>query len=55
MESCPYLGAAAWWFRIALAVLAALALMVATYALVGPEPPDAATKSSDATAQNKTP
>jgi len=31
-----YLGAAAWWFRIALAVLLALATIVCAYAIVGP-------------------
>ena len=33
-----YLGAAAWWFRLALAALAALALLVAAYAVAGPAP-----------------
>lgn len=39
-----YLGAAAWWFRIALGVLVALALALATYAVAGPESPSTGTK-----------
>ena len=32
-----YLGAAAWWFRIALGVFLALALLLGTYAIFGPD------------------
>jgi hypothetical protein len=48
-----YLGAAAWWFRVALAVLAALALVLATYAVAGPESPITDSKAGGAPPQQR--
>lgn len=49
-----YLGAAAWWFRIALAALAVLALLVATYAVAGHEPPSTDSQAGDAPVEKQT-
>jgi hypothetical protein len=41
-----YLGAAAWWFRIALAFLVGLALLVGSYAVFGHRPPASTTSTT---------
>jgi hypothetical protein len=50
-----YLGAAAWWFRLALGTFVALAVLLAAYTVFGPQPATGAAKTGIPATKQKQP